>query len=292
MLADEKIVSRPDLNLTMIKNFGINIWITSLVSALVWSRGELLIVRSEMGVDSVAVYSIALSLAGIATQGLMILTGALGPHLTQMWGDGKSVEAIDLCRRITDILTLSAGILTIFLTAFAPELIRYTYGPAYAVATVTLSILGIGTIGLTSAAANQLLQIKTNGVYSRNINLVGAVCLYMVAILMTKLLGINGAALSRIFTQIAIGSISLYFAYRLVSAHTVKWLNQIKMWFIVMSVIIFHFMEERTLYTRILEFGISSFTLLFWLRTDNGHPVYSSLIGRFNMANFRNRNNR
>jgi O-antigen/teichoic acid export membrane protein len=278
---NERINVGSDLNRRMLKMFGMNIWITSLVSALVWSRGEIMIVRTELGVSDVAVYSIALSLTGIATQGVMLLTGAIGPHLTQMWGAGKHDEAINLCRRITDMFTLTTGIMSIFLIAFAPELIRLTFGPAYAEAEVALAILGLGTIGLASAAPNQLLQIKTNGVFARNANFLGAVGLFGAAIPLVKLVGIDGAAMSRVFIQISVGMMTLYFACRLVSVNMVNWLNQAKLGLVIFVIVIFNFMGEHSLYIRALEFCISAPIIVFWLRDDDGYFIYSSLLKRF-----------
>lgn len=278
---DKQIGESSDLNVRMLKMFGINIWITNLVGALVWSRGELMIVRAELGVTDVAIYSVALSLAGIATQGLMLLTGALGPHLTQMWGAGKHEEAINLCRRTTDILTLTAGILAIFLMAFAPELIHFSFGSAYAEAEGSLAILGLGTIGLASAAANQLLQIKTNGVFALKTNLIGAFGLFVAAIPLVKAVGIDGAAMSRILVQIGVGAMTIYVAHRLVSVNTVNWINLAKIGLVIIIVVIFNFMGDYALYIRVLEFCLSVLTIVYWVRDDDGRLIYSSLLNRF-----------
>jgi O-antigen/teichoic acid export membrane protein len=279
--ASEQTSKGSDLNRRMLKIFGMNIWISSLVSALVWSRGEIAIVRTELGVAEVAVYSIALSLVGIATQGLMLLTGALGPHLTQMWGAGKQEEAISLSRRITDILAFTAGILSVFLMAFAPELIRLTFGLAYAEAEFSLAVLGLGTIGLASAAANQLLQIKTNGVFARNANFLGAFGLFGAAIPLVAMVGIDGAAISRVFVQIGVGAMTLYFAHRIVSTKTVNWINQAKIGLVVLVAAAFNFTGEHALYTRVIVFCMSALTLAFWLRDDHGGPLYRSVLIRF-----------
>lgn len=268
-----------ELNHRILKIFAINIWISSLVSALVWSRGEIIIVRAELGVSELAIYSAALSLTGIATQGLMLLTGAVGPHLTQMWGAGQREEAVLLCRRITDSLTLISGILCIFLFLFAPELIRFTFGTAYAKAGVTLAILGLGTIGLASAAANQLLQIRTNGVFARNVNIVGAISLFTTAILLVKLAGIDGAAMSRALIQIGVGIFTFYFSRHLISINSVHWNNQLKVVLVTFFVILFNFFGEYSFYLRLLEFFLITAVLIFWLRDEEG-LVGSRLICR------------
>lgn len=267
------------LNRRMLKIFAINIWISSLISALVWSRGEIIIVRAELGVSELAIYSAALSLTGIATQGLMLLTGALGPHLTQMWGADKRDEAILLCCRITDILTLMVGILSIFLIFFAPELIHFTFGSAYAKAEVTLAILGLGTIGLASAAANHLLQIQTNGVFARNVNFVGTIGLFTTAIILVNLAGIDGVAVSRMLIQIGVGILTFYFSRHLISKNCVHWNNQVKVVLVTCFVILFNFIGEYSFYLKLLEFFLITVILILWLRDEEG-LVVSRLICR------------
>jgi O-antigen/teichoic acid export membrane protein len=269
-----------DLDFRNLKIFSINIWITSLLSALVWSRGELVVVRTELGVSDVAIYSIALSLVSIGTQGLMLLTGALGPHLTQMWGEGKQEEAIGQCRRITDMLTLAAGIASLFLIAFAPELIRFTFGATYAQAKTTLAILGLGTIGLGCAAANQLLQIKTNGAFARNANFIGSIGLFTAAIPLVKIAGIEGAALARVSVQIIVGVITLYYARRLINCNIVNWLNQAKIGLIIFASFILKFILEYSLYIRVIEFFLTAGIIIFWLRDDKGKTIYKNCINR------------
>jgi len=273
-----------DLNRRMLKMFGMNIWISSLVSALVWSRGEIVIVRTELGVSDVAIYSIALSLVGIATQGVMLLTGAVGQHLTQMWGAEKHEEAINLCRRFTDMLTFTAGILSIFLIAFAPELIRFTFGPAYAEAEVALAILGLGAIGFTSAAANQLLLIQTNGVFNRNANIIGALGLFIAAVPLVKLAGVEGAAASRVLIQIGVGVLTLYYSHRLISVNSVNWINQAKICLVLLIFIAFNLIGPHPLYLRIMEFSLSTWVIIYWLRDDHGRFLFSGLLNRFHAA--------
>ncbi|MDG4550485.1 MAG: lipopolysaccharide biosynthesis protein [Candidatus Contendobacter sp.] len=274
-----KEVEGSELNHRILKIFAINIWISTLVSALVWLRGEIIIVRLELGVSELAIYSAALSLAGIATQGLMLFTGAVGPYLTETWGAGKQEKAIILCRRITDILTLMAAILSIFLILFAPELIRFTFGSAYAKAEVTLAILSLGTIGLASAAPNHLLQIRTNGVFARNANFIGIIGLFVTAIFLVNLVGIDGVAVSRALIQIGVGIFTFCFSRHLISIKSVYLNNQLKVVLVTCFVILFNSIGEYSFYLRLLEFLLITVVLIFWLRDDEG-LVLSRLLCR------------
>jgi len=280
----EHTIKGSDLNRRQLQMFGMNVWISSLVAALVWSRGEIVIVRTELGVSKMAIYSIALSLVGIATQGVMLLTGAIGQHLTKMWGEGKHEEAINLCRRFTDMLTFIAGVMSIFLITFAPEVIHVSFGPAYAQAEIALVILGLGAIGFTSAAANQLLLIQSNGAFGRNANVVGAIGLFIAAVPLIKLAGIEGAAVSRVLIQVGVGVMTLSFARRLVSVRSVNWVNQAKTGLVIFVAMLFNLMGPHALYFRALEFFLYVFAMVYWLRDDLGCLIFGSLLTRFYAA--------
>lgn len=260
-----------------VKAFSINIWLSSLVSALVWSRGELMVVRSELNALDLSVYSVALSLTGIASQGLMLLTGAIGPHLTQFYGEGKEEKAIALCCRYTDFLAFTSGILCAFLLIFTPEIIIYTFGESYLNAQTALKILGFGTIGLACAALNQLLQIKTNGKFSRNINGIGAILLFLFSFPMVWILGLEGAALSRAFVQITVSGVTIYFAYQSVSPLSVNWKIQVKLLILSFIITVLSCIAHSSIYIRICEFIVFSILVILLIRDQSGHLVFANI---------------
>lgn len=272
------IVRDANINAREISRFGVNIWLTGLVGALVWSRGEIAIVRTQLGVSEVAIYATALSLVGIAAQGVMLLTGAIGPHLTQMWGAGKHKEAIELCRRITDMLMLLGAVLSIFLVVFSTDLIRLSFGAEYLQAEFALAILGLGAIGLVSSAANQLLQINTNGVFARNVNLVGGIGILVLAIPLVRVLGVDGAAIARAIVQCGVGAATLYFATKIISPVAVNWKNQAKAASLLACVFIIEQYIDGNLYVRMLEFLVSIIGLILWLRQDDGTFIVHQLL--------------
>ena len=280
---DEKIklkIKEKKISFRKVNIFGLNIWISGLVGAFVWSRGEIGVIRAELAISDLAIYSIALTLSGIATQGLMLLTGAIGPHLTQMWGTEKRVEAINLCRNFTDILTLTVGFLSLFLIIFSKEIIYLSYGINYVDAKVLLAILGLGAIGLVSAAPNQLIQIQTNGIFSRNINFIGAAVLFITSFVLIKFLGVEGAALSRALTQNFVGFATLYYAYRNISKQTVNWINQVKVGLIVLIVLILNYVNNFSIYLRISEFLASTTTVILILHNDNRKLIFLIILNK------------
>ena len=278
--AHEPLSSKSDLNHRALRTFGLNIWITSLLGSIVWSRGEIVIVQAQLGFSDVAIYSIALSLTSIATQGLMLLTGALAPHLTQIWGEGKQEVAIQQCCRITDMLTFTGGILTIFLITFSSELIQYTFGSSYINSRTVLLILSIGVLGFTCAAANQLLQIKTNGTFSRNANIAAVFGLFAIAVPLVKLLGVEGAAISRVTIQICIGIATIYFARRLISINSVNWMNQVKIFTIVAACAIYNTKHYHEIQDRTIAAIICSTLIVFWIRGNNKELILIDLMNQ------------
>ena len=280
LVAHEPLTSKSDVSHRVLRTFGLNIWITSLLGYIVWSRGEIVIVQAQLDASDVAIYSIALSLTSIATQGLMLLSGALAPHLTQIWGEGKQEVAVQQCCRITDMLTFTGGFLTIFFIAFSPELIQCTFGSSYTNSRTALLILSIGVLGFTCAAANQLLQIKTNGVFSRNANITAAIMLFTMAAPLVKILGVEGAAISRVAIQISIGIATVYFSRRLIAINSVNWMNQVKIFTIIAASAVYNINYQHTIQDRATVAIICSALLIFWIRGNSKKLIFIDLVNQ------------
>jgi len=75
-----------------IRTYSANMWATSLLASLVWSRGELPIVRAELGDAGVAQYAAALTIFGGVMQGTMLAVSAVAPKLTRLWGEGARTK--------------------------------------------------------------------------------------------------------------------------------------------------------------------------------------------------------
>ena len=268
-----------DLNFGSLRSYAIAIWATSLVGALVWSRGEIIIIRSELDFSQLAIYSSAISLTGIGVQGLMLLTGALAPHMTSLWGAGKINEAITLCCKLTDILTLVASILVLFIINFSPEIIKYTFGSEYESASNILAIASFGVLGLAGAASvNQLVSIKSNGRFGLLINCLGAGILFLVGLPLVKFFGVYGAALIRIIIQNGIGVLTLYYAKKFISKKSVNIKNQYKSYLILILNLYLIFYFDLNIYLRSISFLMGGLIFLYWCKNQNGEYIFLELI--------------
>ena len=181
-----------------IVRYAINIWLTAILWNLVWSRGEIPIVRAYLGDASLAQYSVALTLLGGAIAGVMLGIGGLAPQVTRYWGEGNREGAVGLCRKVMDMQLLTCGAASLGLVWLAPELLRFGFGAGYAGSVGVLSILALMLPTMALSLHNHLLQIVTDSRFNRDSTLAGLVVLMLAAVLLVPRFGITGAAVARV----------------------------------------------------------------------------------------------
>lgn len=184
-----------------IRTYSLNVWITGVLGALVWSRGELPVVRARLGDTGVASYTVALAVLFGAMQGIMLWVSGVAPHLTTLWGRGQQTEALALARRLSDVQLLVSGCLAVVVACNAPEILSVLFGSAYRGSAPSLVILSIGLITLCTSAHNHLLQLGTDARFNRNLSIGGAILLFILALWFTRAFDVEGAALSRALTM-------------------------------------------------------------------------------------------
>lgn len=194
--------------------YAFNIWFSALLWSLVWSRGELPIVRFHLGDQGVAHYAAAVVLFGGAMQGIMLAVSGAAPQLTALMGSDRTGQAVSTAGLLMNIQLLLCGLGALTLTLFGPEILRLAYGPTYTVASASLALLSLGLLGLAASSQNHMLQIATNARFTRNITLAGLVLLGIFAFSAVPMLGIEGAALARAATMLMLGLVSLWFFVR------------------------------------------------------------------------------
>jgi O-antigen/teichoic acid export membrane protein len=191
-----------------IRGYAMNIWVTALLWSLVWSRGEMPIVRGYLGDVGVAHYAPALTLFGGAVQGVMLGVAGVAPQLTRLWGEGRQAQAVATARAVMNVqLLLSAGA-ALVLICLGPELVTLAFGKAYVDAAKPLAIFGLGLVAMSVSLQNHLLQIATDARFTRNTTLLGLLLLFSTAFLLIPRLGLDGAALARGGTLVALAGIS------------------------------------------------------------------------------------
>ena len=192
-----------------IRSFAANMWITALLWSLVWSRGEMPIVRAYLGDLGVAHYAAALTVFGGAIQAVMMAVSGLAPHLTRLWGEGRRPEAIALARKAMDLQLLACGLGSVWLACLSPELMGIAFGAAYRGQAGILVILSVGLLAMAVSAQNHLLQLATDARFNRNSTLVGLGVLLTFAVWLVIGFGLPGAAFARTLATSALAGMSL-----------------------------------------------------------------------------------
>lgn len=197
-----------------IRNYAINTWLIALIGALLWTRGELPVVRLYLGDAGVAGYAAALTLFAGAIQGVSLGISAIVPQLTRLWGSGQHTEALAVGRKVTDFQLIACGLAASILICFGQELLENVFGPRYSTQSNSLAILSLGLLSICLSSQNHLLQIFTNGRFSRNLSIFGLALLMAQAFGLIPELGVIGAIFARTSTMIVLSSVSLFAAYK------------------------------------------------------------------------------
>ena len=195
-----------------IRRYAFNIWVTALLWSFVWSRGELPVVLATLGEAGVAQYSVALALFGAAIQCAMLPVAAAGPQLTRLWGEGSHEAAVALARQFLDTQLLVCGFAAIASICLGPELIAWVFGGGYRDQAYTLAILAIGLLSMSVSSQSHLLQIASDGRFTRNATFAGLVVLLCVSVWAIPALGLPGAAVARVSTMVIVAAVTLHFA--------------------------------------------------------------------------------
>jgi O-antigen/teichoic acid export membrane protein len=182
---------------TAIRRYGVNVWSTSVIGSLVWSRGEVSLIKLELGDTALGYYSVALTLAGAINLGVSFLTGALSPRIMRAWDEGQRKELARFSTLSTDILSMVAAIAAGFIVCFGNYFITLLFGHAFAPSSVLASILAVGALGVSSGCATAVVQAATNARYTRNITTAGAIVLFGGGFVLIHYVGLEGAALIR-----------------------------------------------------------------------------------------------
>lgn len=198
----------------LIRTYALNIWLTALLWALVWSRGEFPIVRAFVGDEGVAAYAAAMTLFGGAVQAVMLGVSGVAPQLTRLWGEDRKQQALEIARKVMDLQLLACGVAALVLICFGPELMSLAFGDRYRTGAGALAILGIGLVSMTLSSQNHVLQIATDARFNRDTSLLGLAALMLLAFAFTPSLAVEGAALARASTMILLAAVSVFVVRR------------------------------------------------------------------------------
>jgi O-antigen/teichoic acid export membrane protein len=265
-----------------IRRYAMNMWLTGLLWGLVWSRGEIPIVRAYLGDNGVAQYTVALTLFFGAMQAVMIWVGGIAPHLTALWGSGKKTEAFLIARHLSDIQLFVASVGSTVLWCLGPQLLSWAFGSVYGeTSALPLSILVLGLITLSASVQNHLLQIETDASFNRNSSIVALIVLYAVSAIIIGDLGTVGAALARVSAMYMLFATSLAASRRFFGTNVISYRNTLAAFSAVIIPVSVDMFEPMSVAVRFLVAALSITAVAALLRTNDGTNLARELARSF-----------
>ena len=256
-----------------IRNYALNMWLVALLWSLVWSRGEMPVVRHYLGNAGVAQYAAVLAIFGGAIQGVMLGISAVSPQLTRLWGEGKHDSALQTARNVMDYQLMICGLSSLLLICFGPELLHLVFGEMYKDQSLTLAILSFGLISMALANQNHLLQIETNGKFSRNSSAFGLCALAILSYTLIPKLGVTGAAASRVGAMLILAVLSMITFIQLWGSQSLAlWNIGAVTVLILCSLVLATNSSLSDFVSRLYIFLVSSSMLLLAVRNTQGQP--------------------
>lgn len=184
--------------------YALNAWIGSLAGFIVWSRGEVFVVKAIVGDVALGHYAAALTIVGTVNYGVGLVWGALAPRISLHWdqGDYKAIGA--LTERMTMVLMMVASTVAVVTIGLAPVILGLIFGTGFSNDAGLVALLAIGCLGLSAGAVNQVVQTATDGRFGRNTSVIGGFALLSIAWILTETMSTTGAAVARSSVQVAV----------------------------------------------------------------------------------------
>lgn len=213
MAAGTRTVS-PELK-GRVNRFALESWGSYLVTAFAWSRMEIFFLELSWGPDAAGLFAVSLTLANLATQAPMLLTGALLPYLSQHATGptaGKAREAYGAGMRLMAFIVFPASF---GVAAIAPRLMPTLFGAEFTPAVPTAMIL-VSAAAFSSSASVALTYLfameRTRVVLATGA--LGAVLSILVGLTLVPLYGPTAAAIGRGAIQLMVVAAAVWYIDR------------------------------------------------------------------------------
>ncbi|MCZ2078948.1 MAG: lipopolysaccharide biosynthesis protein [Bryobacterales bacterium] len=203
--------------------FALGSWLAAIISACVWSRAELLFLQCYWNASEVAMFTVGLTLAATVQQVVQLFSGAFMPHFSQLSSQGQRL----LIERQYQTATKLTAYLVIPLSfggaAIAKVLLPLVFGPRFAAAAPTATILILTTCLSFSVIGSALVYAMERPGFIAGSGLLGALAFMLASAVVVPQHGAWGAACVRLGVQTAMIAIGTWFiTYRLGFAFPVR----------------------------------------------------------------------
>ena len=202
-----------------IMRYAIESWFGFIVAAFAWSRMEIFFLERSFGSEAVGLFTSALTLSNIVTQGPMLLTGALIPFLARQAALDDRDKLRTSYAMVLRLFALAVAPACFGLAAISKTLLPMIFGQSFAPAVPSAMILLIAAAVTYSGSISTLylLALEKTRVVLLFASL-GAVLVVAAGLTIIPAYGPIGAAVSRSLIQLAVVSAGLWYAARYLDA--------------------------------------------------------------------------
>ena len=197
--------------------YGLNAWLAALTTAIVWGRGEVLVIESMLSAEMLGYYGAAMTLLALVWRMTQMLQGAVAPHLSARIKSGGA----ELHRFVTQVnrltLAISAGT-ALMLALCGQELAVIVFGEQFRRTGEVLAFLAPGAAVAGVGTVNLSVQYLSEGRFTRNAVIVAAIALLSLTAFLIPDFEILGAATAR--TVILIGMSASMPIWLIISGYT------------------------------------------------------------------------
>ncbi|GJD52177.1 hypothetical protein OPKNFCMD_4939 [Methylobacterium crusticola] len=198
-----------------VRRYALESWVSHLVTAFLWSRMEVIFLERSFGSHAVGLFTVSLTLSNLATQGPLLLTGALLSHLSEHSGADHAERRQNLYPASVRLLALIVFPLCLGTAGIMPLLLPLLFGPAFDSAITAATIL-VGSASLVTIAtiAYSYLFAMERTRFILGSGLVGAILSIVAGLTVVPAAGLLGAAGSRAVIQTLVSATIVCYAWR------------------------------------------------------------------------------
>jgi O-antigen/teichoic acid export membrane protein len=185
-----------------VRRFALFAWVGAIAQTIVWTRIEIFFLEHFLGASAVGLYAVALTFANLASQGPILLTGAMLAFFSEGFGSGDDAAVRQRSAQVfasgTRIVAFLAFPCCLGLAALTPTLLPLVYGPAFSAAVpATMIVLAVAGIGAAGAVGSHLIYGHDRSDVICYVNFVGVALFVAAGLLVVPQSGLLGAAWSR-----------------------------------------------------------------------------------------------
>lgn len=187
-----------------VRRYALFAWAGALSGTFVWSRAELFFLERSTGAAAAGLFTVAVTLANLASQGPMLLTAGLLPYFAANFGKGATAEMKVAYAAATRVLAFLVLPTCFGMAALLPAALPLIYGGDFggAVPAATLLVLVAG-VGATASVGTTLVMAMDRSDFVFVSGVISAALAVSAGLTIIPAFGLMGAAWARALIQIA-----------------------------------------------------------------------------------------